>query len=73
MDEAGGLLNVIDVEATCWDGAPPVGAVGEIIEIGLTIVDLGRGERVGRHRVLVRPVRSEVSAFCTELTGPDAG
>jgi inhibitor of KinA sporulation pathway (predicted exonuclease) len=33
-----GLLNVVDVEATCWAGEPPPGAVGEIIEIGLTVV-----------------------------------
>ena len=63
------LINVVDVEATCWDGAPPPGAVSEIIEIGLTVVDLDAGERVGRHRILVRPVRSRVSAFCSELTG----
>lgn len=63
------LLNVIDVEATCWDGTPPPGAVSEIIEIGLTVVDLRAGERVARHRILVRPRRSTVSAFCTELTG----
>lgn len=69
MDKAGGLLNVIDVEATCWDAEPPPGAVSEIIEIGLTVVDLGAGERVGRHRILVRPARSAVSDFCTELTG----
>ncbi|RSS78276.1 3'-5' exonuclease [Streptomyces sp. WAC06614] len=63
------LLNVVDVEATCWDGTPPPGAVSEIIEIGLTVVDLGTAERVGRHRILVRPARSSVSPFCTELTG----
>ncbi|MGW0934393.1 exonuclease domain-containing protein [Streptomyces sp. NPDC002666] len=63
------LLNVIDIEATCWDGQPPPGAVSEIIEIGLTVVDLHARERLARHRVLVRPVRSSVSAFCTELTG----
>ncbi len=64
-----GLLNVVDIEATCWDGQPPPGQVSEIIEIGLTVVDLDSLERVGRHRVLVRPRRSTVSAFCTELTG----
>jgi inhibitor of KinA sporulation pathway (predicted exonuclease) len=63
------LLNVVDVEATCWEGQPPPGAVSEIIEIGLTVVDLGTLERVERHRVLVRPARSRVSPFCTELTG----
>jgi inhibitor of KinA sporulation pathway (predicted exonuclease) len=81
-DSPGLLLNVVDIEATCWDGQPPPGAVSEIIEIGLTVLDLrpadggspartgpkARG-RVARHRILVRPARSTVSAFCTELTG----
>lgn len=64
-----GLLNVVDVEATCWEGQPPPGAVSEIIEIGLTVVDLAAGRRLAKHRILVRPARSRVSAFCTELTG----
>ncbi|MFE8012242.1 exonuclease domain-containing protein [Streptomyces antibioticus] len=63
------LLNVIDVEATCWDGQPPPGSVHEIIEIGLTVVDVAARRRVSRHRILVRPGRSTVSPFCTELTG----
>ncbi|MFC9859705.1 MULTISPECIES: exonuclease domain-containing protein [unclassified Streptomyces] len=63
------LLNVVDVEATCWDGQPPPGQVSEIIEIGLTVVDLRAGERVAKHRLLVRPSTSRVSPFCTELTG----
>ncbi|MEU8677053.1 3'-5' exonuclease [Streptomyces sp. NPDC048560] len=63
------LLNVIDVESTCWEGRPPPGQVSEIIEIGLTVVDLRAGRRLARHRLLVRPARSEVSAFCTGLTG----
>ncbi|MFD3654128.1 exonuclease domain-containing protein [Streptomyces sp. NPDC058620] len=69
METDHALLNVIDVESTCWEGRPPPGQVSEIIEIGLTVVDLRAGERLARHRLLVRPVRSEVSAFCTELTG----
>lgn len=64
-----GLLNVVDVEATCWDGGTPPGAVSEIIEIGLAVVDVRAGERIARHRILVRPARSTVSAFCSELTG----
>lgn len=63
------LLNVVDVEATCWDGGPPPGQTSEIIEIGLTIVDLDARKRIGRDRILVRPQRSTVSAFCAELTG----
>lgn len=63
------LVNVVDVEATCWADGPPPGQVSEIIEIGLTVVDLASGERIGRHHILVRPERSTVSAFCSELTG----
>ncbi|MFJ1709062.1 exonuclease domain-containing protein [Kitasatospora sp. NPDC088346] len=69
MESTGELWNVVDVEATCWDGQPPPGAVSEIIEIGLTVVDPAAGKRVGRHRILVRPARSTVSPFCTRLTG----
>jgi inhibitor of KinA sporulation pathway (predicted exonuclease) len=94
MDATGRTLwNVVDVEATCWADEPPAGMVSEIIEIGLTVLDLadvtggghgdgggdgdgddgraagGRGERIARHRILVRPERSAVSGFCTELTG----
>ncbi|GAA2053605.1 3'-5' exonuclease [Catenulispora yoronensis] len=60
---------MVDVEATCWTGRPPAGQVSEIIEIGLTVVDTEQRVRVGKHRILVRPERSTVSAFCTELTG----
>lgn len=63
------LLNVIDVEATCWNGPAPDGQEMDIIEIGLCVVDMHSRERVGRDRILVRPERSRVSAFCTELTG----
>lgn len=65
----GSVVNVVDVEATCWAGAPPPGEASEIIEIGLTAVDLDAGERLARHRILVRPAGSAVSEFCTELTG----
>jgi inhibitor of KinA sporulation pathway (predicted exonuclease) len=69
MDFSHTLVNVVDVEATCWEGRPPPGVASEIIEIGLTVVDIERRERLAKHRILVRPHRSRVSAFCTELTG----
>jgi inhibitor of KinA sporulation pathway (predicted exonuclease) len=69
MGSAARLLNVVDVEATCWDGNPPPGQVSEIVEIGLTVVDIIAGIRVSRHRIIVRPQRSAVSAFCSDLTG----
>ncbi|MCG8918037.1 exonuclease domain-containing protein [Actinokineospora sp. PR83] len=68
MEEPHRFLNVVDVEATCWSERPPPGQVSEVIEIGLSVVDTRTRERVARHGVLVRPTRSSVSAFCTELT-----
>ncbi|MDL2344168.1 3'-5' exonuclease [Deinococcus sp. MIMF12] len=63
------LLNVVDVEATCWAGEPPPGQRNEIIEIGICVLDLESLERLEKRSVLVRPEHSEVSAFCTQLTG----
>lgn len=63
------LLNVIDVEATCWEGAPPSGQVSEIIEIGLCVLDLETRTLAERRSIIVRPSRSQVSGFCTALTG----
>lgn len=68
MDEPGRLLNVIDIEATCWEGDAPTGQVSEIIEIGLCIVDLKARRRLERHAILVKPQYSAVSEFCTRLT-----
>ena len=69
MNAGAALLNVVDVEATCWEDGPPPGQISEIIEIGLATVDLAAGQRISRHRIVVRPEHSAVSAFCTELTG----
>jgi inhibitor of KinA sporulation pathway (predicted exonuclease) len=69
MEIHGRYLNVVDVEATCWSGDQPPGEVSEIIEIGLTVLDTRQRARVDKHQILVRPERSTVSAFCTELTG----
>lgn len=69
METFGRHLNVIDVEATCWEGSPPPGQVNEIIEVGLCVLDTHTFERLEKHSLLVRPERSSVSPFCTTLTG----
>jgi inhibitor of KinA sporulation pathway (predicted exonuclease) len=66
MDER--YLNVVDVEATCWEGPNPPGQPNEIIEIGVCVLDLRALVRVERRSILVRPERSSVSEFCTRLT-----
>lgn len=62
------VILVVDVESTCWKGAPPPGQKSEIIEIGLCPVDVTSLQRLDKHSILVQPVQSEVSEFCTELT-----
>lgn len=60
---------IVDVEATCWDGPSPEGQESEIIEIGLCLLEVASGKRQSKRSILVRPERSTVSPFCTELTG----
>lgn len=62
-------LVVVDIEATCWkhNQAPP-GQQSEIIEIGVCLLDLTTLERSQKRSLLVKPTRSKVSPFCTELT-----
>lgn len=59
---------IIDLEATCWQGAVPAGQENEIIEIGLSVLDAQTGEISMNQGILVKPQRSKVSPFCTELT-----
>lgn len=62
------VVLVIDVESTCWEGPPPPGQTSEIIEIGLCPLDLRTLERTEKRSILVKPVQSEISEFCTSLT-----
>ncbi len=50
-------------------GYIPQGQHREIIEIGVCVVDLKKLEPIGRWSTLVRPVRSTISEYCTEVTG----
>lgn len=58
---------VLDLEATCWLGAPP-NNVQEIIEIGALKID-SYGSELGSFNMFVRPyVNPRLSAYCQELT-----
>lgn len=59
---------IVDVESTCWKGKPPEGQQSEIIEIGICLLDIQTGEISDNLGILVKPVHSQVSEFCTELT-----
>jgi inhibitor of KinA sporulation pathway (predicted exonuclease) len=63
------FVNIIDLEASCWDGNPPPGMVNEIIEIGICTINLETLERSEKRSIVVKPMHSSISEFCTELTG----
>jgi inhibitor of KinA sporulation pathway (predicted exonuclease) len=57
-----------DLEMCCWDdGRMP--RTGEIIEVGLAIVDLEKKEIIKRGQYYIVPDEDEISEFCTSLTG----
>lgn len=59
---------IIDIEATCWRGKPPPGQENEIIEVGVCLYDVRSDTLSDKRGIFVRPEKSVVSAFCTELT-----
>ena len=62
-------LLFVDVEMTCWEGEPPAGEAPEMIALG--IVDLKTDDLAIRREklFLIRPQLSQVSPFCSTLTG----
>lgn len=61
---------VIDIEATCWEkGQIPENQKREIIEIGICKLNMLDGSIEDKRSYLIKPAQSEVSYYCTELTG----
>ncbi len=60
---------VVDLEATCWqqDGEYQK-QQSEIIEIGICKIDADSGDIIASEGILVKPVYSQISDFCTRLT-----
>lgn len=55
----------VDLEATCDEPKP--NWLGEVIEVGLAILDLKKNE-IEAHTRLVIPTSTPVTEFCTKLT-----
>lgn len=69
MPKKSNTIVVVDVESTCWRDHPPAGQESEIIQIGVTNIDVA-SLGISRHgAIFVKPSRSMISEFCTELTG----
>lgn len=63
------VVNVIDLEATCWKDGVVTAMQCEIIEVGVVELNVASGA-IGRKRsMIVKPERSEVSKYCTKITG----
>ena len=59
-----------DLEMCCWETAEETGKkTGEIIEIGLSKINLDKGEIIKRGQYYVKPEHDDISPFCHELTG----
>ncbi len=69
MDVLLDKILVIDVEATCWQGDPPLGQEKEIIEIGICLIDIKDLKRIdmSKRGIIVRPEKSTVSDYCVQL------
>lgn len=61
---------VVDVESTCWESKAeqPVNESSEIIEIGISVVDIKKLKIISSDSIMVRPQFSTISDFCTQLT-----
>jgi inhibitor of KinA sporulation pathway (predicted exonuclease) len=62
------FIVVVDVEATCWGGEIPPGQEHEIIEIGICPLEIATGKRHPKRSILVKPEKSTISDYCTNLT-----
>lgn len=62
------LINVVDIEATCWDYYVPTPS--ETIQIGISTLDTVSGKITAPFSVMIKPMHStELSGFCKNLTG----
>lgn len=60
---------VVDIESTCWaEGQTPPGMISEIIEVGYSIYDATNNVVKSHGSILVKPLESTVSEYCTNLT-----
>ena len=62
-------LLVVDLEATCWEDNKASKEPMEIIEVGFCLIDMVDYTISDPQSIIVKPLKSKVSKFCTDLTG----
>lgn len=61
---------VVDLEATCWERDTDFQRkTSEIIEIGICNLHSKTGEITDKRSIYIKPIKAEISTFCTKLTG----
>jgi inhibitor of KinA sporulation pathway (predicted exonuclease) len=61
---------VVDVESTCWETREEQGKKpNEVIEIGVCVLNIASGNVSIPQSFVIKPRYTEVSPFCTKLTG----
>lgn len=60
---------VVKTTITCWDTDRPEDEESEIIELGLSLLNLKSMRVHNKRRFLIRPMRSSVSEYCRSKTG----
>jgi len=63
------IINVIDIECTCWNKSKPQTNISEIIEIGISEFEVATGNIISSHGIYITPKNSKVSEYCYNLTG----
>ncbi len=61
------IINVIDIESTCWNSESK--GISEIIEIGITELEVKTMKILTSSSIYVKSENSKVSEFCYDLTG----
>ena len=60
---------VFDLEATCWEGREYGYKHREVIALGACILDLKTLEISKNFNKICKPIKSEISEYCTRITG----
>jgi inhibitor of KinA sporulation pathway (predicted exonuclease) len=60
---------IFDLEATCWEGREHFHKYREVIALGACILDLKTLTISNKFNVVCKPIRSEISEYCTRITG----
>ena len=60
---------IFDLEATCWEGRENIHKYREVIALGACVLDLKTLEINGQFNIVCKPIKTEISEYCTKITG----